>query len=72
MRHQSPGKGMCSVSVCMGGEKELGHFGRLVFPSTPRKILEQVTNEMLCKHREVNKMNSNQIDLSRTSHVKPI
>lgn len=51
---------------------ELGYFGPVVFPSTPRKILEQVTNEMLCKHREVNEMNSDQMDFSRTNHVKPI
>lgn len=63
---------MCSVSICMGEEKELGHFGPVVFPLTPRKVLEQVTSEMLCKHKEVNRMNSNQMDLSRTNHVKPI
>lgn len=46
-------------------EKELGYFNPVVFPLSPRKILGEVTNKVLCKHREVNKMNSHQMDFSR-------
>lgn len=46
-------------------EKELGYFGPIVFPLSPRKILGEVTNKILFKHREVNKINIHQMDLSR-------
>lgn len=43
-------------------EKELGYFGPVIFPL---KIMGEVTNKILCKHRAVNQMNSHQMDLSR-------
>lgn len=46
-------------------ENELQYFGTVVFPLSPGKILGEVTNKILCKHKEVNKMNSHQIDFSR-------